>query len=124
MSPSSPFSWDNVPTTPPLPDGPPTPGSPPTQWLSAPDMKLFGAEPLKSSYAVVKCKDCGKPVLESAIGEHAGKCTYIWAIMIMETDTMTAVDNCAKIRAGGKKGAKGKAGADDDGRFERPALGF
>lgn len=81
-SPSSPFSWDNVPITPPLPSGPSTPGSPPTQWLSAPDMKVFGAEPLKSSYAVVKCRDCGKPVLESAIGEHAGKRTYIWVMIL------------------------------------------
>ncbi|KAH9945727.1 SCA7-domain-containing protein [Amylocystis lapponica] len=51
-------------------------------------MKLFGSEPLKSEIGVVKCKDCGKPVLRSAIVEHA--------------------DNCAKIRGGGKKGAKGK----------------
>jgi len=50
--------------------GPP----PPTSWLSARDMKIFGADPLKSTseIGIVQCKDCAKPVLRSAITEHAG----------------------------------------------------
>ncbi|KAI0078660.1 SCA7-domain-containing protein [Panus rudis PR-1116 ss-1] len=55
-------------------------------------MKTFGAEPLTAPLGVVKCKDCGKPVLRTAIGEHA--------------------ESCAKIRSGGKKG-KGKVEIDD-----------
>ncbi|KAL4250331.1 hypothetical protein ABKN59_005897 [Abortiporus biennis] len=88
-SPGSPFSWDKLPASPPARPDESAPASPPTQWLSARDMKMFGAEPMKSNLSVVKCKECGKPVLESALGEHS--------------------DNCAKIRSGGKKGAKGKA---------------
>ncbi|KAH8104130.1 SCA7-domain-containing protein [Cristinia sonorae] len=82
-----PFSWDNVPSPSPPPNRT-TEIMPPTQWLSALDMKTFGAEPLKYEIGIMKCKECGKPVLQSAVSEHA--------------------DNCNKIRAGGKKGAKGK----------------
>ncbi|PPQ63309.1 hypothetical protein CVT24_006754 [Panaeolus cyanescens] len=90
-SPSAPFSWD-IPKTPsPAPENL---TSAPTSWLEARDMKIFGARPLTSTtdIGVVKCKECGKPILRSAAAEHA--------------------DNCAAIRAGGKKGAKAKADAD------------
>ncbi|PCH44185.1 SCA7-domain-containing protein [Wolfiporia cocos MD-104 SS10] len=101
ISPEPPtFSWDNLPTTPGTPSELSSAHSPPVSWLSARDMKMFGSEPLKSEIGVVKCKDCNKPVLRSAIAEHA-------------------VDNCAKIRSSGKKGAKGKgtaADADDTGK--------
>ncbi|KAH9935946.1 SCA7-domain-containing protein [Epithele typhae] len=87
--PASPFSWDLAPGTPPPPHTE-RPPSPPTSWLSARDMKTFGAEPLVLEIGIVKCKDCLKPVLRSAIADHA--------------------DNCVKIRSGGKKnGTKGKA---------------
>ena len=115
-SPAPPFSWDNVPTSPPPPSDTSTPGTPPTQWLSATDMKVFGAEPLKSPYALIKCGACGKPVLESAIGEHAGKRACIRVGGRQHFSLFLSLDNCAKIRSGGKKGAKGKAGADDGGR--------
>ena len=51
--------------------------SPPTSWLSAKDMKMFGAAPLVSStdIGIVRCKECQKPVLKSAFAEHVG--TYI-----------------------------------------------
>ncbi|CCM02451.1 uncharacterized protein FIBRA_04550 [Fibroporia radiculosa] len=91
----TPLSWENIPATPDTPSElDAVPPSPPTVWLSARDMKTFGAEPLKQDIGIVKCKDCGKPILKSAIADHA--------------------DNCAKIRSGGKKGAKGKAAAEDD----------
>lgn len=74
----SPFSWDSLTvqryTTP-----PPTEAqvaelpSPPTSWLSARDMKIFGAGPLRSDLGVVRCSDCDKPVLCSAILDHTGK---------------------------------------------------
>jgi len=54
---------------------------------------MFGAEPLKPEIGIVKCKECDKPVLRSAIAEHA--------------------DNCAKIRSSAKKGAKGKSAPAD-----------
>ncbi|PPQ65480.1 hypothetical protein CVT26_000120 [Gymnopilus dilepis] len=83
--PQSPFSWD-ISSPSPVSEAP----SPPTSWLSARDMKLFGARPLSSTsdIGLVRCNDCGKPILRSFVTEHA--------------------DNCAAIRAGGKKGAKGK----------------
>ncbi|THH33334.1 hypothetical protein EUX98_g848 [Antrodiella citrinella] len=94
-----PFSWDDV-----LPTTPPPPGAseiaPPTQWLTALDMKTFGAEPLKQNTGVVKCKDCGKPVLRSAMADHA--------------------DNCAKIRADITLGKKRKA-EDDEPTPEDPS---
>ncbi|GJE90971.1 SCA7 domain-containing protein [Phanerochaete sordida] len=88
--PASPFDWDKVPDSPqPPPDSDPaTPSSPPTQWLSARDMKVFGASPLKSTVGIVKCKDCEKPVLRSAMAEHA--------------------EACLKARNAAKKGGKGK----------------
>ncbi|PIL24959.1 hypothetical protein GSI_12846 [Ganoderma sinense ZZ0214-1] len=90
--PASPFTWELLPQTPPSDlDRPP---SPPTSWLTAHDMKTFGAEPLVQEIGIVKCKDCLKPILRSAILDHA--------------------DNCAKIRNGGKKGAKGKAAEAED----------
>ena len=72
----APLSFDSLPSTPP-PSPPPASLSglpPPTSWLSARDMKIFGADPLKSTSEIglVQCKDCAKPILRSAIAEHAG----------------------------------------------------
>lgn len=69
----SPFSWDAL--TPPRaasPNAPEVTGlpSPPTSWLSARDMKIFGAQPLRADIGVVRCADCDKPILRSAILEH------------------------------------------------------
>ncbi|KAH9839828.1 SCA7-domain-containing protein [Rhodofomes roseus] len=83
-----PFSWDTLPATPPTPSDTDAPASPPIPWLSAPDMKTYGAEPLKSEIGLVKCKDCHRPVLRSGVEEHAA--------------------NCAKLRAAFKKSAKGR----------------
>ncbi|TFK71615.1 SCA7-domain-containing protein [Pluteus cervinus] len=92
---SPPFSWDALdPPSPPL--GVASPPSPPTSWLSARDMKLFGPQPLTSTsdIGVVRCKECDKPILRSFISEHA--------------------ENCATIRAGGKKGMTSKLVADTE----------
>ncbi|OSD05530.1 SCA7-domain-containing protein [Trametes coccinea BRFM310] len=86
--PASPFSWDLPARSPSSPGAVDNPPSPPTSWLTARDMKMFGAQPLEQEIGLVKCKDCYKPVLRSAILDHA--------------------DNCAKARSGGKKGIKGK----------------
>ncbi|KAG6337345.1 hypothetical protein ID866_1718, partial [Astraeus odoratus] len=51
--------------------------SPPTSWLSARDMKIFGAQPLRSDIGVVRCVECDKPVLRSAISDHATNCNDI-----------------------------------------------
>ncbi|KAI0305848.1 SCA7, zinc-binding domain-containing protein [Multifurca ochricompacta] len=101
QSPSpAPFTFDNLPS--PSPASPSTSSSfnglpPPTSWLSARDMKIFGADPLKSTseIGIVQCKDCAKPILRSAIAEHA--------------------DNCKKYDLE-KNGSKGKA---DDGECSR-----
>lgn len=73
----SPFSWQSL--APPRYSTPPTEAqvaelpSPPTSWLSARDMKIFGVEPLRSDLGVVRCSDCDKPVLRSAISDHASE---------------------------------------------------
>ncbi|KAF9226525.1 SCA7-domain-containing protein [Gyrodon lividus] len=77
----SPFSWGAL--TQPRHSTPPIEAlvaelpSPPTSWLSARDMKIFGAQPLKSDIGVVRCSDCDKPVLRSAIFDHAANCNDI-----------------------------------------------
>ena len=101
--PASPFTWDLLPHTPPSDlDRPP---SPPTSWLTARDMKTFGAEPLVHDIGIVKCKDCLKPVLRSAVLDHVGMCSPFSPPSVRPSRSL---DNCAKIRNGGKKGAKGK----------------
>ncbi|KAJ7224431.1 SCA7, zinc-binding domain-containing protein [Mycena pura] len=89
------FSWDDLPPPSPPEDAASLP-SPPTSWLSARDMKLFGAQPLTSTsdIGLVKCNECDKPILRSFMAEHAV--------------------TCATIRSGGKKPAKGKAGFEVD----------
>ncbi|KAI0675745.1 SCA7, zinc-binding domain-containing protein [Trametes maxima] len=91
--PASAFSWEALPRTPPPHDSEQL-ASPPTAWLTARDMKTFGAEPLTQEIGIVKCRECFKPILRSAILDHA--------------------DNCAKVRSGGKKGSKGKVGPDTE----------
>src|SRR5882762_6673356 len=82
---SSPFSFENLPTTPP-PISPSTSQSslpsPPTSWLSAADMKVYGADPLRSvnEFGIVQCKECSKPILRSAIAEHVGESNAFFII--------------------------------------------
>ncbi|KAI5124273.1 hypothetical protein M0805_005122 [Coniferiporia weirii] len=114
-SPRAPFSWDNLPTSPSASTTSDPPSSPATQWLDAKHMKIFGADPLRPEFGIVRCSECDKPVLRAALLEHA--------------------DRCRIIRSGGKKGAKtddkkGKKrkadeedGLDDDvaGKRKKPA---
>ena len=87
--PRPPFSWDpDALATPSPPQIPAPPPSPPTSWLSARDMKLFGAKPLTADFGVLKCKECGKPVLKSFMAEHAG------AHPTPHPSTSTTVLNC------------------------------
>lgn len=83
--PISPFSWDNVPSSPPRPTPPAEPSSPPTQWLRARDMKVFGASPLRDTVGIVKCKDCDKAVLRSAMIEHAGRWIWFRAVVVHDS---------------------------------------
>lgn len=73
----SPFSWDSLTIprcSPPLTEAQVAElPSPPTSWLSARDMKIFGVEPLRSDIGVVRCSDCDKPVLRTAISDHASE---------------------------------------------------
>ena len=106
-----PFSWDNLPTSPSA-STVSEPSSPPTQWLDAKHMKIFGAEPLRPEVGIVKCNDCGKPVIKSAIAEHAGtyhcyKSPYFRSFLTEHCDIK---DKCRIIRSGGKKGVKAETG--------------
>ena len=51
--------------------------SPPLTLLDAHDMTMFGATPLEvaDGQHVVRCPDCTKPVLESALAAHHRQCT-------------------------------------------------
>ena len=46
--------------------------SPPTAWLPAKDMKIYGAEPLKDQPGFVRCPECSKTILKSAMTDHTG----------------------------------------------------
>jgi SAGA-associated factor 73 len=110
-----PFSWDALPSPPAASDLTGSLPSPPTSWLSARDMKMFGAEPLKADIGVVKCKVCDKPVLRSAMADHAGEYSIImYAEGYCGSCSRACTDNCKLIQSGGKKGAKGKS-ADAEG---------
>ncbi|KAF8685591.1 SCA7 protein [Rhizoctonia solani] len=84
-APSLTFNWDNVgrPLTPDstVSDNAP---SPPANLLPIEDMYVYGATPLIQPPAgIVRCRECDKPLLATALATHAV--------------------NCAEIRAGGDK---------------------
>ncbi|QRW20098.1 SCA7, zinc-binding domain protein [Rhizoctonia solani] len=84
-APSLTFNWDNVgrPLTPDstVSDNAP---SPPANLLPIEDMYVYGAAPLIQPPAgIVRCRECDKPLLATALATHAV--------------------NCAEIRAGGDK---------------------
>lgn len=91
----SPFDWDATNNSPQPSDYASLP-SPPTSWLSARDMKLFGADPLfsPSRFGLVKCNQCSKPVLRSFISEHAGLQIPVFIV----SHAQPSPDNCASIR--------------------------
>lgn len=49
--------------------------SPPITTLDLKDKAIFGVRPLEqiNSQNIIKCKDCNKPVLESALDSHSSK---------------------------------------------------
>lgn len=77
-SPQPAFSWDTVYASP-SPQAK-SDVAPPTQWLSALDMKTFGDRPLAQEVGVSKCNGCGKPVLQSAMADHAG--TFVYGFLL------------------------------------------
>jgi SAGA-associated factor 73 len=79
-------------------------------------MKIFGADPLKSTSEIglVQCKDCAKPILRSAIAEHAGALVSFCSPIAL-LPTRVPLDNCKKYDLE-KGGAKGKT---DDGGCSR-----
>ena len=74
-------------------------------------MKLFGVRPLTSisDTGLVKCEECGKPILRSFMVDHAG--LAIIPLSHVFTSHLLA-ENCALILSGGKKGVKGKLEAE------------
>ncbi|KAG8907872.1 hypothetical protein FRB99_001731 [Tulasnella sp. 403] len=100
------INWDDLDAfvNSPIPgsDGPPA--SPPTAWLEDTVMPIYGASPMEPVAAIIRCKDCDKPVLSSALSSHR--------------------DNCEKIRkllAKNKKDTGSKRKAEDDGSTDAPA---
>ncbi|KAF8631870.1 hypothetical protein AX15_002140 [Amanita polypyramis BW_CC] len=93
-NPPSPFSWRALSPASTSSDNAAL-HSPPTAWLPAQDMKLYGAQPLTSAsdIGLVKCKDCEKTILRTCMIDHA--------------------DKCVAIRAGSKKGSKGRLDTED-----------
>src|SRR5712672_4696744 len=94
----APFSFKTLSSSPP-PASPPSSSAalpPPTSWLSARDMKIFGADPLKSTseIGIVQCKDCAKPILRSAVAEHAGAVVSFWSPRAHYN--LYTLDNCKK----------------------------
>ena len=79
-------------------------------------MKIFGADPLKSTSEIglVQCKDCAKPILRSAIAEHAGAVVSFYSPRGL-LPTRVSLDNCKKYDLE-KGGTKGKS---DDGEHSR-----
>ncbi|KAF9781558.1 kinase-like domain-containing protein [Thelephora terrestris] len=55
--------------------------SSPTTWPSAQNMKAFGSTPLEEQIGVVRCKQCGRPVLQvrTAPAEHQFDCVTLRA---------------------------------------------
>ena len=70
-------------------------------------MKIFGADPLKSTseIGIVQCKDCAKPILRSAVAEHAGAVVSFWSPRAHYN--LYTLDNCKKYDLE-KTGPKGK----------------
>ncbi|KZV92366.1 SCA7-domain-containing protein [Exidia glandulosa HHB12029] len=122
---SAPFNFDA-----PSPDSPgsqPTddeahkdPTSPPTSWLPAKDMKIYDSEPLNGDVGFVRCPDCSKTVLKSALTEHSETCKRIRLGLGFSKKSSTGgktVDfmdaNAPPSASATKKGKKRKAGDDD-----------
>ncbi|KAF9268999.1 SCA7-domain-containing protein [Marasmius fiardii PR-910] len=94
--PPQPFDWDALSSPSPEHDTPSSSLNPPSAWLPARDMKLFGAQPLASTsgVGVVRCKECNKPIIRSAVTEHNA--------------------NCAQLRGGKVKGKAASASIDGE----------
>ena len=69
-------------------------------------MKIFGARPLTSTSEIglVRCQECGKPLLKSFIAEHSGDFLFFSLPLKLFSRRMLGLDTCAAVRAGGKKG--------------------
>ncbi|QRV77483.1 SCA7, zinc-binding domain protein [Ceratobasidium sp. AG-Ba] len=109
--PSLAFNWDNVeqPLTPEsLPESAP---SPPAALLPPEDMYIYGGAPLIQPLSgVVKCPDCGKPLLASALETHTVKCAEIRA----EEDRKAKSDESAA-----SKKRKADGDAEDSGQPQK-----
>jgi SAGA-associated factor 73 len=97
---TSPFSWDV--TVPHLGD-PSTLPEAPTSWMTMREMRIYSSEPLKNDVGIVKCKECNKPVLRSAVKEHLGVHALYILRLLQIVFTWIILDNCAKSTAKGKK---------------------
>ena len=66
--------------------------------------------PLKDTTGFVRCKDCEKPVLRSAMAEHAGPSVHcrVTAAAMLNAPSVACLDHCVKYRHAAKKDAKGK----------------
>ncbi|KAJ4496327.1 SCA7, zinc-binding domain-containing protein [Lentinula edodes] len=123
--PTEPFSWDALPSPSPPPHEISAAIEPTTVWLPARDMKLFGARPLSSTseIGVMRCKDCDKPVLKSAVSEHAANCAQIRNIaMIAQAKKRKASPSSASLpgEPSSKKAKKSALPKITKGRMKGP----
>ncbi|KAG9044672.1 hypothetical protein FS837_007719 [Tulasnella sp. UAMH 9824] len=51
--------------------------SPPTAWLDDRDMPMYGAAPMEQSVPIIRCPECEKPILASALSGHKPNCEKI-----------------------------------------------
>lgn len=53
--------------------------SPPTAWLPASTMSMFESYPMDGQeVAMVRCSECDKPIMASAVAEHAGESDLLY----------------------------------------------
>ncbi|KAG2754728.1 SCA7-domain-containing protein [Suillus brevipes Sb2] len=114
----SPFLWEAL--SPPRASSPNAPEvtglpPPPTSWLSARDMKIFGAQPLRADIGVVRCADCDKPILRSAVSEHISNCNDI------RSGRKWVKGKTADSEAEPKKGKKRAADGEDGDEAGEPS---
>ncbi|EJD43779.1 SCA7-domain-containing protein [Auricularia subglabra TFB-10046 SS5] len=92
--------------------------SPPTAWLPAKDMKIYGAEPLKDQPGFVRCPECSKTILKSAMTDHTETCKRIrlGGGIAKKTGgkTVDFMDANPLASTTGKKSKKRKAGEDGE----------
>ncbi|EJU03630.1 SCA7-domain-containing protein [Dacryopinax primogenitus] len=86
----------------------------PNVWLPEGDMHVFGAAPMHDELDVRVCKDCGKPVLASAVAAHLENCKKIKALPAPKQSAKAKKTDTKPKVSPAKNGKKRKAEEDGD----------